>query len=94
MKPIQLAKDVVPLAEFKSRLSQWLDTLRATGNPIVLTQNGRPAAVLLSPSEYDRLSERHRFLEAVREGIADADAGRVMETDELRRRLEERRKTR
>jgi len=53
----------------------------------VITQNGKPAGVLLSPAEFDRLVERERFLTDVAAGIADLDAGRTVTTKELERRL-------
>ena len=37
--------------------------------------------------EYDRLTERERFLHSVDAGLADADAGRIHTTGEVRRRL-------
>ena len=61
---------------------------------MVITQNGRPAGVLMSPADFDRLPERHRFLESVAAGIADAEAGRVMSTGELTRRLARARRAR
>jgi PHD/YefM family antitoxin component YafN of YafNO toxin-antitoxin module len=45
--------------------------------PLVITQNGKAAGVLLSPAQFDQLSERARFLAAVDEGLADSEAGRV-----------------
>jgi PHD/YefM family antitoxin component YafN of YafNO toxin-antitoxin module len=54
---------------------------------MVITQNGRPAGVLLSPREYDRIQERQRFLESIAAGLADAESGRTMTTMELRERL-------
>jgi predicted transcriptional regulator len=33
--------------------------------------------VILSPEAYDELTERARFVAAVDEGLADAEAGRV-----------------
>ena len=38
-------------------------------------------------AEYDRLQERERFLESVAAGFSDAEAGRMMSTAELRKRL-------
>jgi PHD/YefM family antitoxin component YafN of YafNO toxin-antitoxin module len=58
---------------------------------MVITQNGRPAAVLLSPSEFDRLLEKHRFLLSVASGLEDAESERVMDTTELKKRLSKRR---
>ena len=92
MKPLRVAQDIVPVGEFKGRASRWLRRAAETGQPVVITQNGRPAGVLMSPVEFDRLQERQRFLESVAAGIADADAGRTMDTAELQRRLAHRRR--
>ncbi len=87
MKAIQLAKDVVAIGAFKAQAAAWLDRLKDFGHPIVITQNGKPAGVLLSPSEFDRLQEKERFLESVAKGLADAEADRVMDGGEMRRRM-------
>lgn len=87
MNVIQFSKDVVAIGAFKSQAAAWLERLRETGHPIVITQNGKPAGILLSPAEFDRLQEKERFLESVAKGLADAEAGRVMDSGEVRRRL-------
>jgi len=79
----QVADDIVPIAELKAHLSERIRALRGRRRPLVITQNGRAAAVLLSPSEFDRLTLQARFVAAVREGIDQANAGRVVEHDEV-----------
>ena len=81
----------MPVGEFKGQAARWLRHTAETGQPVVTTQNGKPAGVLLSPTEYDHLTERERFLESVALGLADAEAGRIMDTNELMRRTDERR---
>lgn len=49
--------------------------------------NGRAAGVLVSPTEYDRLTYTDRFLSSVREGLDDIEAGRLCTTEELRKEL-------
>ena len=88
MKSLQISEDILPIGEFKTRASQVLRKLREAQRPIVITQNGKPTAVLITPEEFDRLHERDRFLEAVREGLADAEAGRVVEDKVLTRELD------
>ena len=60
---------------------------------MVVTQNGRPAAVLLSPKAFDELTERARFVAAVEEGLADAHAGRVVEHADVVAEMRERYRT-
>lgn len=88
MKDVQVSEGIVPLGEFKARAATLLKRLASTGEPMIITQNGRPAGVLLSPREFDRLQERQRFLESIAAGLADAEAGRVIGTVELRERLQ------
>lgn len=88
---IRVSEDVVPIGEFKGQAARWLRHAKDTGQPVLITQNGRPAAVLLSPAEYDRLQERQRFLESVAAGLEDAESGRTMTTSQLKRRLAARR---
>lgn len=87
MKPLRVSQDIVPMAEFKSQAAHWFRRVAENDQPVVITQNGKPAGVLLSPAEFDRLVERQRFLQAVAAGVADIEAGRVVATDELKRRL-------
>ncbi|HXO19691.1 MAG TPA: type II toxin-antitoxin system Phd/YefM family antitoxin, partial [Thermoanaerobaculia bacterium] len=73
MKPLQLSEDILPLGEFKTHASRVLRELKDSQRAVVITENGRPAAVLITPEEFDRLRERERFVAAVREGLADAE---------------------
>jgi prevent-host-death family protein len=90
MKPVLLSEDVLPIGEFKTQASSVLRKLRQSQRPVVITQNGKPAAVLITPEEFDQMRERDRFVAAVREGLADSKAGRVLEDDEAERILDER----
>ncbi len=57
MKQLHISEDIIPLGEFKSQASKVLRQLRETGRPVVITQNGRPTGVLITPEEFDRLIE-------------------------------------
>jgi prevent-host-death family protein len=45
---------IAPLADVKARLSAYVDECGAEG-PIVITRNGKPVAVLLTPRDDDDL---------------------------------------
>lgn len=49
MKSIRISSDIIPPGEFKSGISTCLKKVQATGQPLIITLNGRPAGVLLSP---------------------------------------------
>lgn len=91
MRALRVSEDIVPIAQFKARAGRWLERARDTGHPVVITQNGKPAGVLLSPAEFDELQDRVRLFVDIAAGVADAEAGRVFTTDRVRRRLARRR---
>lgn len=41
------------LSEAKMKLSALVDAVNATDEEVLITKNGRPAAVLVSPAEFD-----------------------------------------
>lgn len=79
----------LPLAEVKNRLSEVVNELVATHDRVVVTRNGRPAAVILSPDDLEALEETLAVLadqDLVRQLLdsqADIAAGRVHGADEL-----------
>jgi prevent-host-death family protein len=91
MKDISISNDIVPIAEFKTNISKWFKTLQTSGHPLIITQNSKPAGVLLSASDYDELVSRKSFLDSVERGLSDAENGRTQTTDELRMALKARR---
>lgn len=77
MRELRVHDDIIPVSDLKSRAADYLRRVAETGEPLVITQNGKPAGVLLSPAAFDELTERRRFVAAVDEGLADSEAGRL-----------------
>ena len=88
MKAFRYSEDVLPVGEFKTHISSVLRKLSESGRPVIITQNGRPAAVLISPEEFDQLLEEKRFVQAVRQGLLDAEAGRTVDDKQLEEELD------
>ena len=83
MKPINISRNIISLSDFKNRASKMLNEVQSSHRPIVITQNGKAAAVLLAPADFDALTERARFIDAVEAGLADVQEGRVLADEEL-----------
>jgi prevent-host-death family protein len=83
MRAVRISEDIIPVSDFKAQAAEWLRRIADTGQPLVITQNGKAAGVLLSPAEFDRLSDRARFSSAIEEGLADAAAGRTRDHAEV-----------
>ena len=81
-RTFQVAEDILPIATLKAHLS---DVVRSLDNrrPLIVTLNGKPAAVLMSPREFDQLTYQARVVAKVNTGLADIEAGRVRDADEV-----------
>lgn len=89
---MKLTRDIQSLSVFKRDSAKFLEQMKKTGAPIVLTVNGKAAAVVHDPDsyqEYLREKDRQDTIASVRRGIADAKAGRVTEAEVFFREFEE-----
>ena len=46
---------IIPISEFQTRAKKWVDQVRETDQPVIITQRGKPAAVLVSCDEFEGL---------------------------------------
>lgn len=81
MSSIRISEDVRPLSEFRANAAAFVEQVQTTQRPIVLTQHGRGAAVLLDVMEYERLVERAEVLEDIRVAEEQIARGEGIEHD-------------
>lgn len=55
--------DIVPVTEVKRNAAQVLDQLRQDKRPVLITEHGRAAAILLDISSYEELTKRADILD-------------------------------
>ena len=83
---------VVPFTDARAKLTEILDALEKKHEHVLITRNGRPAAVMLSADEYESLEETLEILQdkelidALRRSEADVRAGRLTSLRDLRSR--------
>ena len=96
MYSMMYSKDMaksVPFTQARAELSELLDEVEQTHEHVEITRNGRPAAVLLSPEEYEVIQETLEILgdpetlDALRQSEEDVRARRLHTLDEVRREL-------
>lgn len=97
---IELKHDVVNLTDFARNTKQHTKELAEGGRPRILTQNGRAAAVVLSPEAFEKMAgeaEEYRMdqrlrkaLESYAAGNTGTPAGKVI--GRIRKRVQLRRK--
>lgn len=84
MKNILVSNDIIPVGQFKSGLAKYLKEIQTKRNSLIITQNGKPAGVLISPSEFDELRQTKLLLDSISRGLSDSDNGEVLTTPQLK----------
>ncbi|HEV8068775.1 MAG TPA: type II toxin-antitoxin system Phd/YefM family antitoxin [Planctomycetaceae bacterium] len=80
---LNLERDIDSMTNFKRQTAQYLERLHKTGQPVVLTVNGKAEVVVQDAAAYQKLIEaaakadHEETVAAIREGLADVKAGRT-----------------
>jgi antitoxin YefM len=88
VKRIQISEDIIPIGEFKTHASALLKELKESHRSLIITQNGKPAGIVLSPKDYDFLLNRYNFINSVFEGLKDSHQGNTISDEEFKGKLE------
>lgn len=88
MKNILVSNDIIPVGQFKSGLAKYLKEIQNKRNSLIITQNGKPAGVLISPAEFDELRQTKLFIDSISRGLSDSEKREVLSTLQLRRELQ------
>ena len=91
MKNISIANDIIPVGQFKTNLAKYLKEIQLDKSSLIITQNGKPAGVLISPKEFDKLRETKSFIEAISRGLSDSENGNLFTTKQLKSQLKKHR---
>ena len=64
-------KNIRPLTEFRNHIKDYIEELKVNKKPIILTQHGKSAAVLLDPDKFQELQDQIEFMRNVALGLDD-----------------------
>ncbi|MDR9419557.1 type II toxin-antitoxin system Phd/YefM family antitoxin [Gracilimonas sp.] len=85
---ISIASGIEPLSEFRKKSADFIKRLKKEKQPIVLTQHGKSAAVLMDVSEYERFTKKMEMLEDLLEAKQQVEQGKTYSMDEAKERIE------
>ena len=88
---VKLDTDIKPVSEFRANAAEIIEQVKSSRRPLVLTQRGHSAAVILGVEEYERMVEEIELLSDVHVAIRQIEAGQTVSNRsakaELRRRF-------
>jgi len=83
---LDITKDIQPLTTFRRQSASFLSQLKRSKRPVILTVNGKAAAVVQDAEAYQRLLDiaaRADVFEAIRQGLDDVARGRTSPAREV-----------
>ncbi|HEX7149977.1 MAG TPA: type II toxin-antitoxin system Phd/YefM family antitoxin [Thermoanaerobaculia bacterium] len=91
MRPrLKLDRDIKPVSEFRANAAELIEHVKSSGRPLVLTQRGHSAAVVLDVVEYERMIEEIELLTDVRTATEQIEAGQGVSNREAKATLRKR----
>ena len=83
---LDITKDIQSLTTFRRRSGDFMKQIKKSKRPVVLTVNGKAAAVVQDAAAYQRLLDVAASADAregIRQGMEDARKGRVRPVEEF-----------
>ena len=87
---MDITKDIQPMTNFRNHSAEFLRHMRQTRRPVVLTVNGRAAAVVQDAESYQLLLDlaaEASVAEGIRQGMEDVRAGRTRPAEDVFKEL-------
>ena len=75
--------EIVPITDLRQGAADVLRKVRDSGEPLVITQRGRAAAVMLSMDTYEQSEREREILLLIARGDKEISAGVGVELDDV-----------
>jgi prevent-host-death family protein len=87
MTKLKPSRDIQPVTEFRANPARFIEQVQVTGEPVILTQHGKSAAVLPAVSSYEAMVEELALLRDVRTAEDQVAAGTTLAHAAVAKRL-------
>jgi prevent-host-death family protein len=85
---MNITSDIKPVSYLKSHAADILKQINDTHRPMVITQNGKPKAVLQDPESYDNMRKAITILKLISEGEENIKHGQVKPQEKVFENIE------
>ena len=75
--------NIIPISDLRQDAAKVLKRIRDSKEPIVITQRGRAAAVMLSVETYERSERDRELLHLLAKGEKEIEAGKGYDLDSV-----------
>ena len=75
MQRLKIDQDIRSMSEFRTGIASFLKQVHDTKRPMVITQHGKSAAVLLDVGEYEAMQEKLELLQDIQVAVNQIENG-------------------
>lgn len=75
MQRLRIDRDIRSMTEFRTGIASFLKQVHDTKRPLIITQHGKGAAVLLDVGEYESMQEKIELLQDIQTSIGQIENG-------------------
>ncbi|MBD2213542.1 type II toxin-antitoxin system Phd/YefM family antitoxin [Nostoc linckia FACHB-104] len=87
---LNIIRDIHSLSSFKRNTLEFIQQMKQTGKPVVLTVNGKAEVVVQDAESYQKLLdtlERLETIAGIKQGLDDVEAGRTMSLSDFEQEM-------
>jgi len=85
---MNISTDIKPITYLKSKTADLLKQINETHRPVIITQNGKPRAVLQDPKSYDNMRNAIGILKLISQGEEEIKNGKSKSQEEVFENIE------
>ncbi len=89
---LDISRDIQSLSNFKRNTVEFIEQMKQTGNPLVLTVNGKAELVVQDAVSYQKLLDALERLEAIagiKQGLEDINANRTISMKDFEQEMQQ-----
>lgn len=90
MQKPKLDQDIKPLSEVRNGMTAFIKQVHETKRPLIITQRGKSAAVLMDVHEYELMQEKLDLLTDIRTSLNQLSNGKGINHEDVRKKIFER----
>ena len=76
-------RNIKPLTDFRNHIKKYIEELNTTKKPIVLTQHGKSAAVILDADKFQEMQDQIEFMKKIALGLEDYKNNKIHPKSEV-----------
>ena len=90
MQKLRIDQDIKPLSEVRSGMATYIRQVHENRRPLIITQRGKSAAVLVDVQKFEAMQEKIELLSDIHSSLSQLEKGKGINHNDAKNMLLER----